>query len=242
MKNSEEMTFFEHLLELRTRMLVVFFSIFIFSILGYLNSDFIISFLISTIDNPDITFQVLKITSIFMTKITVSIFFGLMISFPILLSQILLFIRPALKNSLSIWSIIKFILLSLFLFCIGLIFGYFILIPFSISFFTQLSLPLIESVNLSFTLENYLIYLIWVLIISSIIYQLPIFVIFFIKMDLIDLDWLKNNRSYIVIVFFILSALFTPPDPLSQILVALPLILLFEITIILVKVLNKKHE
>ena len=225
MKNSEEMTFFEHLLELRTRMLVVFFSIFIFSILGYLNSDFIISFLISTIDNPDITFQVLKITSIFMTKITVSIFFGLMITFPILLSQILLFIRPALKNSLSIWSIIKFILLSLFLFCIGLIFGYFILIPFSISFFTQLSLPLIESVNLSFTLENYLIYLIWVLIISSIIYQLPIFVIFFIKMDLIDLDWLKNNRSYIVIVFFILSALFTPPDPLSQILVALPLIL-----------------
>ena len=96
MNNSEEMTFFEHLLELRTRMLVVFFSIFIFSILGYLNSDFIISFLISTIDNPDITFQVLKITSIFMTKITVSIFFGLMISFPILLSQILLFIRPAL--------------------------------------------------------------------------------------------------------------------------------------------------
>ena len=242
MKNSEEMTFFEHLLELRTRMLVVFFSIFIFSILGYLNSDFIISFLISTIDNPDITFQVLKITSIFMTKITVSIFFGLMISFPILLSQILLFIRPALNNSLSIWSIIKFILLSLFLFCIGLIFGYFILIPFSISFFTQLSLPLIESINLSFTLENYLIYLIWVLIISSIIYQLPIFIIFFIKMDLIDLDWLKNNRSYIVIVFFILSALFTPPDPLSQILVALPLILLFEITIILVKVLNKKHE
>lgn len=242
MKNSEEMTFFEHLLELRTRMLVVFLSIFIFSILGYLNSDFIISFLISTIDNPDITFQVLKITSIFMTKITVSIFFGLMISFPILLSQILLFIRPALKNSLSIWSIVKFILLSLLLFCIGLIFGYFILIPFSISFFTQLSLPLIESINLSFTLENYLIYLIWVLIISSIIYQLPIFIIFFIKMGLIDIDWLKNNRSYIVIVFFILSALFTPPDPLSQILVALPLILLFEITIILVKVLNKKHE
>ena len=242
MKNSEEMTFFEHLLELRTRMLVVFFSIFIFSILGYLNSDFIISFLISTIDNSDITFQVLKITSIFMTKITVSIFFGLMLSFPILLSQILLFIRPALKNSLSIWSIIKFILLSLFLFCIGLIFGYYILIPFSISFFTQLSLPLIESINLSFTLENYLIYLIWVLIISSIIYQLPIFVIFFIKMGLIDLDWLKNNRSYVVIAFFILSALFTPPDPLSQILVALPLILLFEITIILVKVLNKKHE
>ena len=188
MKNSEEMTFFEHLLELRTRMLVVFFSIFIFSILGYLNSDFIISFLISTIDNSDITFQVLKITSIFMTKITVSIFFGLMLSFPILLSQILLFIRPALKNSLSIWSIVKFILLSLFLFCIGLIFGYYILIPFSISFFTQLSLPLIESINLSFTLENYLIYLIWVLIISSIIYQLPIFVIFFIKMGLIDLD------------------------------------------------------
>ena len=240
MKNSEEMTFFEHLLELRTRMLVVFFSIFIFSILGYLNSDFIISFLISTIDNSDITFQVLKITSIFMTKITVSIFFGLMLSFPILLSQILLFIRPALKNSLSIWSIVKFILLSLFLFCIGLIFGYFILIPFSISFFTQLSLPLIESINLSFTLENYLIYLIWILIISSLIYQMPILIFIFVKVGIVDLPWLKSNRHYVVVGFFILAAIFTPPDPISQIMIALPLIGLYEVSLFFISLTQRK--
>ena len=239
MKNNTEMTFLEHILELRSKLLKIFFSIIFFSIIGYLNSNIIISFLLYPISDPQINLQVLKITSVFSTKLIVSIFFGLVISFPILIYQLLSFIMPAFNNKLTILKIIMFICISLILFIIGLSFGYYILIPFSVSFFKSISIPLLESISLNYTLENYLIYLIWILIISSLVYQLPILILFMVKMGIVDIKWLKSNRRYIVVIFFILSALFTPPDPLSQLMVALPLIILYEISIIIAKILGE---
>ena len=239
MKNNTEMTFLEHILELRSKLLKIFFSIIFFSIIGYLNSNIIISFLLYPISDPQINLQVLKITSVFSTKLIVSIFFGLVISFPVLIYQLLSFIMPAFNNKLTVLKIIMFICISLILFIIGLSFGYYILIPFSVSFFKSISIPLLESISLNYTLENYLIYLIWILIISSLVYQLPILILFMVKMGIVDIKWLKSNRRYIVVIFFILSALFTPPDPLSQLMVALPLIILYEISIIIAKILGE---
>ena len=238
MKNNTEMTFLEHILELRSKLLKIFFSIIFFSIIGYLNSNIIISFLLYPISDPQINLQVLKITSVFSTKLIVSIFFGLVISFPILIYQLLSFIMPAFNNKLTVLKIIMFICISLILFIIGLSFGYYILIPFSVSFFKSISIPLLESISLNYTLENYLMYLIWILIISSLVYQLPILILFMVKMGIVDIKWLKSNRRYIIVIFFILSALFTPPDPLSQLMVALPLIILYEISIIIAKILD----
>ena len=239
MKNNTEMTFLEHILELRSKLLKISFSIIFFSIIGYLNSNTIISFLLYPISDPQINLQVLKITSVFSTKLIVSIFFGLVISFPVLIYQLLSFIMPAFNNKLTILKIIMFICISLILFILGLSFGYYILIPFSVSFFKSISIPLLESISLNYTLENYLMYLIWILIISSLVYQLPILILFMVKMGIVDIKWLKSNRRYIVVIFFILSALFTPPDPLSQLMVALPLIILYEISIIIAKILGE---
>ena len=239
MTPNNEMTFLEHILELRSRLLKIFFSIMVFSIIGYLNSNLIISFLLHPVSDPHINLQVLKITSIFSTKLMVSVFFGLIISFPVLLYQLLSFIMPAFDNKLTVFKIIMFICISLLLFIIGLFFGYYILIPFSVTFFKSISIPLLESISLNYTLENYLIYLIWILIISSLVYQLPVLILFTVKMGIIDLKWLKSNRRYVIVTFFILSALYTPPDPLSQLMVALPLIMLYEISIIIVRISSK---
>jgi len=227
------------MLELRSRLLKIFFSIIFFSIIGYLNSNIIISFLLYPVSDPQINLQVLKITSVFSTKLIVSIFFGLIISFPILIYQLLSFIMPAFDNKLTIFKIIMFICISLLLFIIGLFFGYYILIPFSVNFFKSISIPLLESISLNYTLENYLVYLIWILIISSLVYQLPLIILFIVKMGIIDIKWLKSNRRYVIVSFFILSALFTPPDPLSQLMVTLPLIILYEISIVIAKILGK---
>ena len=99
---------------------------------------------------------------------------------------------------------------------------------------------MIDSISLNYTLENYLIYLIWILIISSSIYQLPVFIIFFVKIGLLDINDLQVNRRYVVVAFFILAAILTPPDPLSQLMIALPLIFLYEITLIIIRMLNSK--
>ena len=239
MNQDIQMTFIEHLLELRKRFLTIFLSIIIFSSIGYIFSNSIISFLLDSTSDPFINFQVLKVTSIFMVKIIVSVFFGLIVSIPIILYQILFFLTPAIKSNVTKVRVIIFILFSFFLFVLGLVFGYYVLIPLSVSFFKTISFSLLEYVSLNYTLENYLVYIIWGLIISSIVYQLPIFIIFLVQIGLADINWLKSNRRYVIVGFFILSALLTPPDPLSQLFIALPLILLYELTILLIKIVKK---
>ena len=236
------MLFIDHVLELRSRILKVLLSIIICSIFGYLNADDIIFFLLLPTNDPSISLQVLKITSIFNIKLMVSFFFGLTLSFPVLMYQLLSFIVPAFRNNITTYRIIIFIIISLFLLMVGICFGYYVLIPFSINFFKSISLPLLNSVSLNYTLENYLVYLVWILVISSLIYQIPLFMFFIVKMGFIDIKWLRTNRRYVIVVFFILSALFTPPDPISQLMVALPLISLYEITIIIIRLLIKNKD
>ena len=235
-----EMTFFEHLLELRKRLLVIVLSVIVFSICGYVYSENIINLLLEASNTSAAKFQVLYITSMFMTKINIAFLTGVIFSFPVILYQILAFTKPAFKNEMQFIKILLFLFVSIFLFVVGMSFGYYVLIPVSVNFFNSISLDLNGVIALNYTLENYLIYLSWILIISSIIYQVPILLLILVKINVLNIDTLKNKRPYVVIAFFILAALLTPPDPFSQLLVALPMIILYEITIFIVYLLFRK--
>ena len=234
----KRMHFSEHLEELRMRCLKSILFIFVISIATYTYSDMIIDFLIKPAEHEKINFQVLKITSIFKIKITISVVVGILLSFPFLLYQILKFILPAFKNKLTNKKIIGIVLISLFLFGIGLFFGYQILIPISTSFFMNLSMNL-SFLNLNYTLENYLVYLIWILIISSFVFQLPLLIISLVKIEILDVKSLVAGRKHIIIFIFILAAVLTPPDPISQLLVVTPLYALFELSLLISRFLNK---
>ena len=238
MMNSE-MTFFEHLAELRSRLLAVFFTIIFFSLLGYIYSEKIIEILLNSSKSSVSDFQVIYITTMFMIKINIAIFSGIVFSFPVLFYNILMFLKPAFKSNLSFIKVLMFVVFSIFLFLIGILFGYFVLIPTSVNFFNSISFDLLGSVSLNYTLENYLIYLCWILLISSTIYQVPILLLLLAKIGILDIATLKNKRSYVIIGFFILAAFLTPPDPFSQFLVALPMIILYEITIFIIKIFFK---
>ena len=82
---------------------------------------------------------------------------------------------------------------------------------------------------------NYLVYLIWILIIASLIFQLPFIIFLLNKLGLVNRTYLQNHRRHIIVLFFILAAIFTPPDPISQIIVVLPLYILFELSIFITK-------
>jgi len=235
-KQSNNMTFFEHVNELRYRILVSIIFVFIFTILSYLNSSLIIDFLIHPVVDEKINFQVLKITSLFFIKIGVSVIFGILISFPFILFQTFKFVLPAFKM-LSLWKIVLFTILSYILFLSGILFGYKIIIPISIAFFSDLSIG-IDYVNLNYTLENYLSYIVWILVVSSIIFQLPFILVVIVKTGLLTIQQLVESRRYIIVTFFILGALLTPPDPLSQIFIVVPLCLLFEFSLIFIKILK----
>ena len=232
----KDMTFVDHFEELRFRLLKSLFFIILFSIQGYIYSDKTISLLINQVFlNELIEFQVLKITSIFLVKIGVAISTGLFISFPFILYQFLRFILPAFQNKLTSFKIILITILSIILFLLGLFFGYYIIIPFSISFFLNLSAGL-DFVSLNYTLEGYLVYLIWILIISSMIFQMPLLIIILSRIGIVSYDFLSEKRRFIVVGLFIFSAILTPPDPASQIIVVIPLYILFELSLFIIKI------
>ena len=114
----------------------------------------------------------------------------------------------------------------------GLFFGYKLLIPISLSFFNSLSINL-NFVELNYTLENYLFYMIWILMVSALIFQIPVLLCLLIKIGILTVDSLTKNRKYVIVLFFILGAVLSPPDPISQLLIVLPLIFLFEISVVI---------
>ena len=127
------------------------------------------------------------------------------------------------------------LIISYLLFLVGLLFGYTVIIPISIAFFSDLSIG-IDYVNLNYTLENYLSYIVWILVVSSIIFQLPFILVVIVKTGLLTVQQLIESRRYIIVTFFILGAFLTPPDPLSQIFIVVPLCLLFEFSVIFIKI------
>ena len=230
------MTFLEHVDELRNRVLISIFFVFIFSLISYYYSSKIIDFLIKPVEDNNINFQVLKITSVFFVKMGISIASGILFSFPFIMFQFFKFILPAFQK-ISILKICLMTIVSYILFLVGLTFGYKIIIPFSISFFSQLSLNL-DFISLNYTLENYLSYISWILIVCSLIFQLPFILTIIVKFGLLSLDNLKKSRRHIIVFFFIFGALLTPPDPLSQISIVIPMCLLFEFSILLIRIIK----
>ena len=229
-KNHSKKPFFEHLEELRSRIIKCFITIIFVSIISYLFSNDIIRFLINPVEKLNISFQVLKITSIFLVKISLAIICGFLFSVPVILYQFLTFLLPAFENNVTINKIIKYVFINLLFFILGLAFGYYVLIPISIQFFSSLSVQ-IDFIELNYTLENYLFYMVWLMAISSFVFQLPFILFIFNKIGIINKDYLINNRRSVILLFFVLGAFFTPPDPLSQIIVVAPMYILFEISI-----------
>ena len=236
MINQNKMTFFEHLNELRNRILISISFVFVFSLISYYYSSQIIDFLIYPVQNNNINFQVLKITSVFFVKMGISIASGILFSFPFIMFQFFKFVSPAFQK-VSIFKICLMTVVSYLMFLIGLIFGYKVIIPFSITFFSELSLNL-DFLSLNYTLENYLSYISWILIVSSLIFQLPFILTLIVKFGLLSLDTLRSSRRYVIVFFFVFGALLTPPDPLSQISIVIPLCLLYEFSILLIRIIK----
>ena len=235
-----DMSFLEHLEELRWRiiksMVIILFGAFI----AYFISDEIIRLLLLPTHSLDINMnlQVLKITSMFSIKLSVSLFGGIIIGLPLLLFQFWKFISPAFERQYG-YSIFFIILFSSFFFLIGMSFAFYFIVPFSLSFFTSLISSTIP-VNYNFTLESYLIYALWLILGCGLLFQLPIISILLTKIGILTPAFLRHYRKFSIIILLVISAILTPPDPLSQIIIVIPLLLLYEFSILISRILKPK--
>jgi len=249
MKNkNSEMTIGSHFNELRSRALVcILFYIAIFSICYFFSKE-IYHFLLKPFIEVSQNNQNRKLiytspTEAFMTYLKLSFYSSLFFSFPIFFAELYLFLSPALyKNEKK--NILLTIFFSSFLFLFGAIFCYFFILPMALKFFSSFeNLTSIQDSTLPILLEtkisDYLNFTINLLFGFGIAFLSPILLLFLIKGGDVKVKDLRSKRRYWIVIIFILSAILTPPDILSQISLAILLIILFEIVILLGKYFNK---
>jgi len=232
MISKNNMTFIDHLEVLRWALIRIIIVISIFMFFSFIYSDFIQDFIMQPINNLGLInfkLQDIKITSPFMVKIVISLFTTLIIAFPYFIFEILKFIYPAIPKISKIY-LFSIFFLSVIFFIVGCLFGYFYLFPTTISFFINL-----VDQDIEFNPErlNYIFYSFWLIIVSGFIYQLPIISLILTKLRIINYEFLKQMRSVAFVLFLVFGAVISPPDPLSQLLIAFPLYLLYELGIII---------
>lgn len=235
------MSFLDHLEELRWRIIkgfsgvaigiiiAVFFGNFLVDtvMLGPTKSDFLVYRLLG-IDAIDLTIQSRKLPGQFFTYWGTLIVFGVIVGSPILFYQMWAFVEPAMETSEKLKTLGHTIFITFF-FLLGIAFGYFILVPFALQFFSQFQIS--DAIHNDFDINEYFSSLTMWVFSCGVIFQLPVLSYFLSKFGLLTPDFLKNYRRHATIFCFILSAFLTPPDPVSQVMVAIPLLFLYQLAI-----------
>ena len=249
----KEMSFMEHLDELRGHVIRGIVAVVLVSIVAFLFKDFFFNQVILKPKNADFItnlwlckfahftgvntlcinqndFNIINIdlAGQFKAHIMVSIIVGLMVAFPYLIWELWRFVKPAFKNNEKIN--IRGTLLSIsLLFGIGILFGYFMIVPLTINFLSnyQVSSQLVNQINF----QSYLSVILTLSFSTGLVFELPVLIYFLSKLGIVTPQLLKKQRKSAIVVAFIVAAIITPPDAFSQILVAIPLILLYEMSI-----------
>ncbi|MFO0322038.1 MAG: twin-arginine translocase subunit TatC [Bacteroidota bacterium] len=185
--------------------------------------------------------QTLAASEQFLTHMWIAILGGLILSFPYIIFELWKFIKPALKaNEASPAKL--FITISSLLFMIGILFGYFILFPMSYNFLINYQLSDGNFVHTQNTLDDYISLISTMTLVSGIVFELPIMVYLLSKIGLLTPTFMRKYRKYAVVVILILAAVITPsPDVTSQLVVAIPMYLLYEISIFVSAYVAKKQ-
>lgn len=163
---------------------------------------------------------------------------GFILAFPYVLWEFWKFIKPALyekeqKNARS------FMLVTSFLFFLGVLFGYYVIVPMSINFFATFTVS--AEIKNEFNVQSYIGMIKTSVIACGLFFELPIIIYFLTKLGLVTPTFLKTYRRYSIVLVLVLAAIVTPPDVVSQIIVAIPLLLLYEISVIISSVVYKNR-
>ncbi|MCZ7469700.1 MULTISPECIES: twin-arginine translocase subunit TatC [Rhizobium/Agrobacterium group] len=242
----------EHLMELRTRLiwsLGAFFIAFIacFAVAKHLFNLLVIPYKWAVLwAGLDVTKSSLIYTApqeFFFTQIKVAMFGAMVISFPVIASQLYKFVAPGLyKNERA--AFLPFLIASPILFLIGAALVYFFFTPMVMWFFLAMQqLPEDGEVAISLMpkVSEYLSLIMTLVLSFGLVFQLPVVTTLLARVGILTSDWLREKRKFAIVMAFVVAAVLTPPDPMSQIGLALPAIILYEISIYMARLVERKR-
>ena len=243
-------SFTSHFIELRSRLLNSLIFIFVIFIISYVFAEHLYNFLVEPYSKAvrdeggqrRLIFTALHET--FVTYIKVSFFSAIFIGSPVLLIQIYKFIAPGLyKNEKQ--ALLPYLISTPILFLIGGLLVYYLVMPLAIKFFlsfetlgSNTTLP----IQLEAKVNEYLSLIMRLIFAFGISFQLPILLNLLARIGVVNSNYLKTRRRYVIVIIFAIAAILTPPDPITQVGLAIPLLLLYELSIFTVKFTEKNKE
>lgn len=235
MSNDKKLSILYHLKELRQRLIRSVIAVLIATVASFFFAERIFDILISPAEGIDLIY--IEMTEMIGTYMKVCLASGIILTMPYIILQFILFLSPALthREKKSVYLILPWIAL---MFIAGVAFGYFILIPpatkFLITFGSDIATPQIK-------IGNYISIVTRLLLAIGLVFEMPVVTTFLTRLGIITPKWLASKRRTAIIFAFILAAIITPTfDPLNQTLVAAPLIVLYEMSILLAKLVTRK--
>ncbi len=243
-------SFTSHFVELRNRLLNSLIFIFLAFVISYIFAEHIYNFLVAPYADAvkdDQTSRRLIFTALhetFITYIKVAFFASIFLGSPVLLIQIYKFIAPGLyKNEKK--AILPYLISTPILFLLGGLLVYYLVMPLAIKFFLSFE-TLGSNTNLPIQLEakvnEYLSLIMRLIFAFGISFQLPVLLNLLARIGIVNSSYLKTRRRYVIVIIFAIAAILTPPDPITQVGLAIPLLLLYELSIFTVKFTEKKNE
>ncbi|MCF7826696.1 MAG: twin-arginine translocase subunit TatC [Candidatus Marinimicrobia bacterium] len=238
--NNTEMPLLDHLEELRWRVIKAFSSVLLFAIVGFIFSNQLIYILSLPIEHTEPKLDLLNTTilGVFLAKMRVAVVLGIVFSLPVIIHQIWKFIAPGLLDDERTFAPLL-IITTIVCFVTGSLFSYFVMIPWSLKFFAVLNYGLEGLVNYV-TITDYLNYITILILFTGMAFELPVVVFILAKIGMVTPSSLRKIRRFAYLAILVLSAVFTPADPFTMLGVAMPMILLYEISIFVAKLVKQK--
>jgi len=237
-----KMSLTEHLIELRKRLTNALIAVGIGFFVCYYFKDWLFAVITKPLTDalPKSSYLIYTgLTQAFFTYMKIAFFASLILTSPFIIYQVWKFISPALLPKEKKY-VVPFVFFSTLLFLSGITFGYFVVLPPAFEFFVSFNNRYLQAM-ISFS--DYLSFLVTFLLGFGLSFQLPILIFFLAKLGIVTDKLLSKNRKYAILLIFVVAAVLTPsPDALSQILMAIPLMFLYEVSIFVAKFAAKKKE
>lgn len=237
----EGMGFLDHLEELRWRIVKAVIGVVVGGIIAAVFIDWIMNVVLlkpATMTNPPLELQNIKPFGQFSLYMEVIITCGVILSIPNILYQIWKFIEPALKPNEKKY-VSSIVLFSSLCFITGIIFAYFVMLPTSLGFFAQFGSAIIKNI---IAVDEYYSFIISVMFTAGIVFELPMVSFFLSKIGILKPSFMRKYRKHAIVLILLIAGIVTPsPDVTSQLLLGVPLFLLYEISILICKFSQKKE-
>lgn len=264
MADEKEMTFLDHLEELRWHIIRSLLAVVVFTTVAFIYGPWIFENIVLAVAKPDFIFydwmcalgklvgseetlcveeisftiQSRQMTGQFTMHIASSLFIGVAVAFPYIVWEIWRFVKPGLVSKERRFSRGAVFSIS-FLFFSGVSFGYFVMSPLAVYFLSSYSLS--DMIVNEFDITSYVSTIITLVFGSGLLFQLPVVVYFLTKIGIITPAFMRKYRKHAIVIILIVAAIVTPPDPFSQTLIAIPLYLLYEFSIFISALVLKRQ-